>query len=112
MSPIKNIKTYWVIHIFALLHAAVALGCRLAGIEDELLLTILTMTMALIVCLKQGFNIELTAATIIVVNILGYFIGNFGAKVLQTFILQAYAIHAISTFLTTEILGWSLVVLT
>lgn len=112
MSPIKNIKTYWVIHIFALLHAAVALGCRLAGIEDELLLTILTMTMALIVCLKQGFNIELTAATIIVVNILGYFIGNFGAKVLQTFIPQAYAIHAISTFLTTEILGWSIVGLT
>ena len=108
MNPIKNIKTSWVIHIFALLHAVVALCCRLAGIEDELLLTILTMTMALIVCLKQGFNIELTAATIIVVNILGYFIGNFGARILQPFISQAYAIHAISTLITTEILGWSI----
>ena len=90
MSPIKNINTSWVIHIFALLHAAVALCCRLAGIEDELLLTILTMTMALIVCLKRGLNIELTAATIIVVNILGYFIGNLGAKIFQTFITQAF----------------------
>ena len=108
MNPIKNLKTSWVIHIFALLHAVVALCCRLAGIEDELLLTILTMTMALIVCLKQGFNIELTAATIIVVNILGYFIGNFGARILQQFISQAYAIHAISTLITTEILGWSI----
>lgn len=112
MSPIKQIKTSWIIHIFALLHAAVALCCRLAGIEDELLLTILTMTMTLLVCLKQGINIELTAATIIVVNILGYFIGNLGAKIFQTFITQAYAFHAISTFLTTEILGWSIVGLT
>ena len=112
MSPIKNINTSWVIHIFALLHAAVALCCRLAGIEDELLLTILTMTMALIVCLKRGLNIELTAATIIVVNILGYFIGNLGAKIFQTFITQAFAVHATSTFITTEILGWSIVTLT
>lgn len=112
MSPIKQIKTSWIIHIFALLHAAVAFCCRLAGIEDELLLTILTMTMTLLVCLKQGINIELTAATIIVVNILGYFIGNLGAKIFQTFITQAYAFHAISTFLTTEILGWSIVGLT
>ena len=112
MSPIKNIKTSWVIHIFALLHAVVALCCRLAGIEEELLLTILTMTMALIVCLKRGLNIELTAATIIVVNILGYFIGNMGAKILQTFIIQTFAVHAMSTFLTTEILGWSIVTLT
>ena len=109
MSHIKNIKTSWVIHIFAFLHAAVALCCRLAGIEEELLLTILTMTMALIVCLKRGLNIELTAATIIVMNILGYFIGNMGARILQTFIPQAFAFHAISTFLTTEILGWSIV---
>jgi hypothetical protein len=112
MSPIKNIKASWVIHIFALLHAATALCCRLGGIEDELLLTLLTMTMALIVCLKRGLNIELTAATIIVVNILGYFIGNLGARVFQTFIPQAFAIHAMSTFLTTEILGWSIVTLT
>lgn len=112
MSPIKHIKTSWIIHIFALLHAAVALFCRLAGIEDELLLTILTMTMALLVCLKKEVNIELTAATIIVVNILGYFIGNLGARIFQNFITQAFAVHAMSTFLTTEILGWSIVTLT
>ena len=54
----KNISTGIIIHLFALLHAAVALLCRLAGVEDELLLTILTMTMTLIICLKKGLNIE------------------------------------------------------
>ena len=112
MGPLRHIKTSWIIHIFALLHAATALGCRLSGFEDELLLTILTMTMALIVCLKRGLNIDLTAATIIVVNILGYLIGNIGATLLQTFISDTYAAHAMSTFITTEILGWSIVALT
>ncbi len=112
MSPISNIKTPWIIHLFALLHAAVALSCRLAGIEDELLLTILTMTMTLIICLKRGLNIEFTAASIIVVNIIGYLMGNLGAKIFQTFINSPEAVHSLSTFLTTEILGWSIVALT
>ena len=110
MSPIRNIKTSWIIHLFAFLHAAVALGCRLAGLEDELLLTILTMTMALLVCLKRGLNIEFTAAAIIVMNILGYLMGTLGAKIFQTVLSSPYAVHAVSTFLTTEILGWSIVI--
>ncbi|MBR1956474.1 MAG: histidine kinase [Bacteroidales bacterium] len=108
----RNLSTTWIIHIFAILHAVVALSCRLAGIEDELLLTILTMTMALIVCTKSGLNVDLTAAAIIVMNIFGYFIGNLGADILQTFMSQPYAIHALSTLATTEILGWSIVALT
>ena len=76
MASIRNIKVSWVIHIFAFLHAATAFGCRHAGFEDELLLTILTMTMALIICLKKTLRIEFTAAVIIIVNIIGYFMGN------------------------------------
>ncbi len=112
MSPISHIKTSWIIHLFAFLHAAVALGCRLAGLEDELLLTILTMTMAMILCLKRGLNIEFTAASIIVVNILGYLIGNLGARILLTFISSPGIVHSLSTFCTTEILGWSIMALT
>ncbi len=112
MSQISYIKTPWIIHLFALLHAAVALICRLSGIEDELLLTILTMTMTLIICLKRELNIEFTAASIIVVNIIGYLMGNLGAQVFQTFINSPAAVHSLATFSTTEILGWSIVALT
>ena len=112
MGRFHNIKTSWIIHIFAILHAAVALGCRAAGFEDELLLTILTMTMAMLVCLKKGLSVEFTAASIIVVNILGYMLGNFGADMFQKFIDSPFAVHALATFFTTEILGWSLIGLT
>ena len=68
----KDLKISIIIHLFAILHAAVSLCCRWAGIEDELLLTILTMTMVLLICRKRGLTIELTAASIIMANILGY----------------------------------------
>ena len=104
-----KIRVGWIIHIFALLHAVVALSCRLAGAEDELLLTILTMIMALLICLRKGFNIEFTAASIIVVNIIGYLLGNAGATLFSHIISSVIAIHALATALTTEILGWSIV---
>ena len=36
----KLSKDFWIIQVFALLHAGVAFGCRLTGIADDLLLTL------------------------------------------------------------------------
>ena len=112
MNHIRTMGAGWIIHMFALLHAVVALGCRLAGVEDELLLTILTMTMTLLVCLRKGLNIEFTAASIIIVNIIGYLLGNAGATLFALVLKSQYIIHALATTLTTEILGWSIVAFT
>lgn len=108
----KSIKTGWVIHVFAFLHAAVALCCGLYGIEDELLLTVLTIAMALIICLKQELRIEFVATIIIVVNILGFLLGTLGANLLALVLTSEYAIHALSTAVTTEVLGWSMIAIT
>lgn len=108
----KRINTAWIIHIFAFLHAAVALGCRAGGIEDELLLTVLTMAMALLICMKKSISVEFTAAIVIVVNILGYFIGTLGANMLEMLFSSPYIVHALSTAITTEFLGWCIVTIT
>ena len=70
MSVFSKIKPSLIIHTFAVMHAIVALSCRLAGIEDELLLTLLTMAMVLLGCFRKKFSIEFTAAVIIIANIL------------------------------------------
>ena len=75
-----------------------------------MLLTILTMTMILLLCLKRGMNIELTAASIIVANILGYLLGNASASLLSLALASPYIVHSLATILTTEILGWSVIV--
>ena len=37
----RSLKVSGIIHLFAVLHAVVALSCHLAGINDELVLTLL-----------------------------------------------------------------------
>ena len=108
----RKVSVTWIIHIFAVLHAVVTIACRLAGLEDELLLTLLTMTMILLLCLKRGLNIELTASSIIIANILGYILGNAGAGIFALLLNSQYLVHALASVFTTEILGWSMVVFT
>ena len=109
MKIFQQAQPVWIIHIFAALHLITALCCRLAGIDDELLLTILTMAMILIVCLKKNLSIEFTASIVIVGNILGYLLGTLGANILSLVFTSPYAIQPLSTFVTTELLGWGIV---
>lgn len=53
-------------------------------------------------------TIELTAASIIVANILGYLLGNAGASLFSLAFGSQYLIHSLATAITTETLGWSI----
>ena len=86
-----------------------ALCCRLAGVDDELLLTMLTMAMIMIVCLKKNLSIEFTASMVIVGNILGFLIGTLGANILGLLFTSPYVVQPVSTLMTTELLGWGIV---
>lgn len=108
MIRLKDIKAGLIIHIFALLHACVTWACKVTGIHDELLLTVLTMTMVLLVCMKRWISIEFTASCVIVTNIIGYLLGTAGAEILQLVLGDTQATNIVATFLTTEILGWTI----
>lgn len=103
---IKRIGTPWLIHAFALLHAAVTVACALLGIRDSLILTALTMTLTVIICLRRNLTTEFTAIGIVLVNIVGYILGSLGPRILG--FCPPTAQHAITTFAVTEFLGWSL----
>ena len=107
MKLFKNIGACWIIHIFAVLHAVLALGCRAFGYSDEMVLTLLTMTMVVVLCLKKDAVIEFFAVSIIVVNVMGYLLGMMGAELLSRLMSSEMAVHSVSTFITTEVLGWS-----
>ena len=105
----RSLKVSGIIHLFAVLHAVVALSCHLAGINDELVLTLLTIVLIVLICLKRGLNVEFTAASVIVVNVIGYLQGTGGAQLIELLLHAPPVVHAVSTFITTEILGWSIV---
>ena len=49
---------------------------------------------------------ELIAASVILVNLVGYMLGVYGAKLISMFTDSELLTHAASTFITTELLGW------
>lgn len=96
------------IHGFALLHALTAALCYATGINDALFLTILTMTMSVLICTRNRVRVEITAISIILVNIVGYVIGVGIGQITSQLINSAELSPAVATFITTEFLGWSI----
>ena len=101
-----NLRTDIIIHAFAFLHLAVALGCRLADINDEIMLTLLSVLMVTLLCVKMNARMEIIVSSIILTNVAGYVLGVYGAKLVGLLSGSALLTHSVSTFMTTEVIGW------
>ena len=95
-----------IIHLFALLHAGLALGCRAIGLTDEIVLTLLTMLLVVIICLRRGMSAKFMAFSLILVNIVGFGIAKGISSLVGLASTSPLVVNPISTFLTTEIVGW------
>jgi len=109
----KSIRTdIGIILGFAVLHAAVALICRVVGISDELILTLLTMLLVVIICLRRDMKVEFMALGVILVNVFGFLLGTLFAWLFDFISDYPLVIYPLSTFLTTIILGFGIYWLT
>ena len=98
-------KDIWIIQGFALMHALVSLACKATGIADDLMLTLLTMLMVLILCLRRRMGMVFMAVAVVLVNIVGFCLGMGLARLFGLLPLPALVIHPLSTFISTEIIG-------
>ncbi len=98
-------RIHIIIAVFAIVHALTALVCRLCGIGDELLLTLLTMLMIALVCYGNSLSIELSAVSIVLGNLFGYALGRGIAILINNYIPSASS-AALSSFLTTVTVGY------
>ena len=98
-------RNIWIIQIFAVLHAAVSLGCRTIGIADDLLLTLLTMLMVVILCLRRATNMVYMSVAVILANIVGFCLGMGLAALFSLASLPDIAAHPLSTFICTQVIG-------
>ncbi len=97
-----------IIHLFALLHAGLAFGCRALGLTDEIVLTLLTMLLVVIICLRRGMSAKFMAISLILANIIGFGIAKGISSLLGLFASEPLIVNPISTFITTEIVGWGI----
>ncbi len=100
-------RNHILIHAFAVMHLAAALGCRLIGVADDLLLTLLSMLLVVLICMRRQTDIRFVAVSVIIVNVIGYALGKVTALGISTFISSPYLIYPLSTFICTELIGWS-----
>ncbi len=107
----KISKEGLIIHGFALLHAAVALGCRLGGLADDMALTLLSMLMVVVLCLRCRVSGFLMTVSVLAVNLVGVLLGRGTAWLIDSFTDSPLVIFPISTFLSTEIIGWTMLLI-
>lgn len=105
----RDSRSTYLIHLFAIAHAVIVLMCYALDVSDELLLTLATVAMIALIGVRKGQNISIIAISVIAGNILGYLFGTYGAKVVALVVREPAIIHAITTFCFTEIIGYGLV---
>lgn len=95
----------WIILVFAFLHAICCFACRTMNVEDEHVLTLLTIAMTFILCYQRDLKFFYTIAAVILVNVLAYMIGNSLPKFFYPLLGNGEFVHSIATFMTTLFLG-------
>ena len=106
----KRINEYGIILIFCVLHALVVLAARLIGFHNELVLTLLTMLMSVILSLRKQMSIPSMVIAVIVINFaglkLGFAVGTFVRNHLFPSSPVQYLFRGpVSTFVVTGFLG-------
>ncbi len=102
----KKGKEALIIIIFALLHASTSYTCRKIGIGDDLLLTLLTMFMTFIICLRHKVSTKFMVISLIVVNLAGLLLGLGIAKLFLVMSLPTQVSHPLATLMCTTFIGW------
>lgn len=102
----NDVKNHIIIHSFALMHLVVALGCRLIGVADDLMLTLLTMLLVVVICFRCHTSAVFMAVSVILVNVVGVILGKGTAALIALTTDSPLVIYPLSTLLCTEIMGW------
>ena len=105
MKKYRSLNNTTLVIIFALLHFAAAVLSRAQNYYDDIPLTILTITMVIIVSMRNNARVEMMAVMTLVVTLLGYIFGSWLWEPMMLIVKNDYLAPAISTFIITTILG-------
>ena len=75
MATNRNIVNFGIIMLFAALHFGVSAISRALEFYDDILLTILTITMVIVLAMRNNVRVDIMAIMTMVTTLLGYIIG-------------------------------------
>lgn len=102
-------KCSWIIHLFAVAHILSSWAMGQWGLSDEVVLSLLTISMIVAVTQIYKLPLEVSAALAVLCCFAGYYLGTLGGKWLTASGIDFFINYSneITTFVVTEILGWS-----
>lgn len=105
----KLTKCTWIIHLFALAHIISSFAMGAWGLSDEVVLSLLTISMIVVVTQIYKLPLEVSAALAVLCCFAGYYLGTLGARLLNASKVDFLINYSseITTFVVTEILGWA-----
>ena len=101
----RNIDNIIITLTFAILHLAVAIVSRALHYYDDIPLTVLTITMVIIISMRNNSRVEMMAIMTLVATIIGYITGTWLRDPMQMLLHNELLAPAISTFIITTIIG-------
>ncbi len=104
MAKTGFIRDIIIVLLFALLHFAVAAISRIVNYYDDIPLTILTITMVIILSLRNNLRVDMMATLTLVATVFGFVVGSWLWQPISM-ILPSHLAPAISTFIITLISG-------
>ena len=78
----------------------------MVGMADDLLLTLLTMLMVVILCLRRATNVVFMSTAVIFANIVGFGLGKGFAALFNLTSMPDLVVNPLSTFLCTQAVGF------
>lgn len=108
-SRIANII---IVLLFALLHCGVAVLSRALQYQDDIMLTVLTITMVIIVSMRNQTRLDVMAILTLVATLSGYIIGSWLWHPIEQLIHNDTIAPGVATFLITTVLGTAISELT
>ena len=98
-------KELIIILTFAILHVVMTVIARWQGLSDHLMLTTLTMLMAVTLCQIKRSNVATMIIILVIVNFGGFYLSRCIGRFLHTFITNTYIRGGTATFTTTFLMG-------
>lgn len=105
MKKIRSIENWMIVLLFALMHFVVAIASRALDYHDDIPLTILTITMVIVVSMRNNTRVEMMTIMALATTLLGYVFGSWLGEPMMIIVNESLLAPAITTFTITTILG-------
>ena len=102
-------KCSWAIHLFAIAHVVASYVTSIWGVNDEIVLSLLTISMIVLVTHFYDLPLEVSATLAALCCFAGFYLGTIGGGWLHSSEVDFLIKYSseITTFVITEILGWT-----